>query len=148
MDTTKHSTLDNEIKVYSNCLTILETISMAKQEYLKLMGHSTSIFTILIDQLTEKQNQEVLLDNKLYSSEILSLLLLDSENQAKFGELGYIPYILEYLRYCQNIETFSSTDKEIIENMFTSVNTCLLSEKNKGAFLENEGVEIMMKLML
>lgn len=86
--------------------------------------------------------------NKLYASEILSILLQDSpENREQLGELDGIDIILQQLAYYKRHDPTSSEELEMMENLFDSLCCCLMHHPNKDKFLKGEGLQLM-NLML
>lgn len=81
-------------------LKILENLIEIMPEIPQIICDNTKILQFLIKKLNPKNKlkDKALDDNKLYSSEILILLLQDNrENQFTFGKLGGIDYLLNML---------------------------------------------------
>lgn len=112
----------------------------------EILGCDSSMMTELASFICTKGNKSFN-SNRLYCSEILSILLLDQKNQAKFGEIGLIQFILEFLRNCMTIKTFYEDEKETILNLFGTLEMSLLIIQNVKIFLESEGIEIMLKML-
>jgi len=86
--------------------------------------------------------------NKLYASEILSVLLHDSvENRQEFGEMGAIDSILQQIAYYKRHDPSTSEEVELMENLFDCVCCLLLEAGNREKFLIGEGLQLM-NLML
>ncbi|XP_040580272.1 beta-catenin-like protein 1 [Lepeophtheirus salmonis] len=87
--------------------------------------------------------------NKLYASEILSILLQHEEkNRATFGEMnGAIDSMLQQLAFYKRHEPNSVEENEMLENVFDCLCSLLLHAPNRDRFLKGEGLQLM-NLML
>ncbi|EEB10316.1 conserved hypothetical protein [Pediculus humanus corporis] len=86
--------------------------------------------------------------NKLYASEILSILLQNTpENRELIGELDGIDVILQQLAYYKRHDPASTEEQEMMENLFNCLCSCLMFHPNKDKFLKGEGLQLM-NLML
>ena len=134
-------------------LSIIENSLEIDETYINKLGQETSIMGILTEficqaKLLQTQTSSTEYNNNhLYSSEILSIVVLDEANQRKFGELHLIEAILTLLRSISEAETFYEDEKEMYLNLFNTLNTVLIVRENQEVFLEAEGMEIMMKLL-
>ncbi|XP_050523187.1 beta-catenin-like protein 1 [Daktulosphaira vitifoliae] len=82
--------------------------------------------------------------NKLYSSEILSIVLQNNEeNRAMVGELGGIDILLQQLAYYKRHDPASSDEQEMMENLFDCLCSCLMNKQNRDRFLKGEGLQLM-----
>ena len=72
------------------------------------------------DRLIKKLKVKVPFDeNKLYASEILSILLqTEPENRRLFGELDAIDNMLQQLAYYKRHDPSQSEELEMMENLF------------------------------
>ena len=112
-------------------------------------------------------------ENKLYASEILSILLqTEPENRKLFGELDAIDILLQQLAYykrhdpgmsgmelglsamkrvTRQVDFFvflgQSEEIEMMENLFDCLCSLLLETDNRDRFLRGEGLQLM-NLML
>ncbi|XP_065203764.1 beta-catenin-like protein 1 [Planococcus citri] len=86
--------------------------------------------------------------NKLYASEILSILLQQSkENRELFGDADGVDIILQQLAFFKRHDPGSSEEEEMMENLFNSLCASLIEKQNRDKFLKGEGLQLM-NLML
>lgn len=86
--------------------------------------------------------------NKLYSSEILAILLQNSdENRLLIGELDGIDVLLQQLASYKRNDPSNKEELEYMENLFDSMCSCLMRTENRAKFLRGEGLQLM-NLML
>ncbi|XP_072024265.1 beta-catenin-like protein 1 [Amphiura filiformis] len=103
----------------------------------------------LMQWLLKKTKPKVAFDgNKLYGSEILAILLQDTEeNRELLGELDGIDVLLQQLAVYKRHDPSSSEETEFMENLFNCLCSALMLPANKGRFLRGEGLQLM-NLML
>ncbi|GBP31254.1 Beta-catenin-like protein 1 [Eumeta japonica] len=86
--------------------------------------------------------------NKLYATEILSILLQNTpENRKLLGELDGIDVLLQQLAFYKRHDPNSAEEQEAMENMFDSLCCALMDPTNRDRFLRGEGLQLM-NLML
>uniref|UniRef100_A0A1L8DWX8 Beta-catenin-like protein 1 n=1 Tax=Nyssomyia neivai TaxID=330878 RepID=A0A1L8DWX8_9DIPT len=86
--------------------------------------------------------------NKLYCSEILSILIQESkENRLLLGTLDGIDVLLQQLAVYKRHDPASEEEREFMENLFNSMCSALMSAENREKFLKGEGLQLM-NLML
>ncbi|CAH0557978.1 unnamed protein product [Brassicogethes aeneus] len=86
--------------------------------------------------------------NKLYASEMLSILLQDNEKtRVSLGELDGIDALLQQLAFYKRHDPNSAEEHEFMENLFNSLCSSLMSVPNRDKFLKGEGLQLM-NLML
>lgn len=86
--------------------------------------------------------------NKLYCSEILSILLQDNnENRMLLGTLDGIDVLLQQLAIYKRHDPTTSEEQEFMENLFNSTCSALMIKENRDRFLKGEGLQLM-NLML
>ncbi|XP_061382807.1 beta-catenin-like protein 1 [Danaus plexippus] len=86
--------------------------------------------------------------NKLYATEILSILLQNTpENRKLLGELDGIDVLLQQLAFYKRHDPSSAEEQEAMENMFDSLCCALMEPLNRDRFLRGEGLQLM-NLML
>ncbi|KAL4715237.1 hypothetical protein ACJJTC_007819 [Scirpophaga incertulas] len=86
--------------------------------------------------------------NKLYATEILSILLQNTpENRKLLGELDGIDVLLQQLAFYKRHDPGSAEEQEAMENMFDALCCALLHAANRDRFLRGEGLQLM-NLML
>lgn len=86
--------------------------------------------------------------NKLYASEILAILLQNSdENRLLLGDLDGIDVLLQQLAAYKRHDPNTKEEIEMMENLFNSLCSCLMRSENRNKFLRGEGLQLM-NLML
>lgn len=86
--------------------------------------------------------------NKLYATEILSILLQSTPENRKFlGELDGIDVLLQQLAFYKRHDPSGAEEQEAMENMFDSLCCALMEPSNRDRFLRGEGLQLM-NLML
>lgn len=86
--------------------------------------------------------------NKLYASEVLSILLQDNEkNRVALGELDGIDTLLQQLAFYKRHDPNSAEEHELMENLFNCLCSALMIVANRDRFLKGEGLQLM-NLML
>ncbi|XP_006101511.1 beta-catenin-like protein 1 [Myotis lucifugus] len=86
--------------------------------------------------------------NKLYCSEVLAILLQDSDaNRELLGELDGIDVLLQQLSVFKRHDPHTAEEQEMMENLFDTLCSCLMLSSNRERFLEGEGLQLM-NLML
>ena len=88
-------------------------------------------------------------NNKLFASEILSILLQNEpENRKRFGEMGSsMDSLLQQLAYYKRHNPGTAEEAELMENLFDCLCSLLLHAPNRELFLRGEGLQLM-NLML
>lgn len=87
-------------------------------------------------------------DNKLYCSEILSVLIQDTpENRQMLGTIDGIDVLLQQLAVYKRHDPASDEEQEFMENLFNCVCSALMLRENRDRFLKGEGLQLM-NLML
>jgi len=140
--------LDENVKEESdgvhNTLAIVENIVELKPEICKDVAEA-GFMNWLIKKLKVKVPFD---ENKLYASEILSILLqTEPENRKLFGELDAIDILLQQLAYYKRHDPGQSEEIEMMENLFDCLCSLLLETDNRDRFLRGEGLQLM-NLML
>ncbi|KZC06120.1 Beta-catenin-like protein 1 [Dufourea novaeangliae] len=86
--------------------------------------------------------------NKLYASELLSILLQSTpENRLLLGELDGIDVLLQQLAYYKRHDPQTAEEQEMMENLFNVLCSSLMATVNRDRFLRGEGLQLM-NLML
>merc|ERR1719422_251786 len=140
--------LDETVKEESdgvhNTLGIIENLVELKPELCKQIADA-GFLTWLIKKLKVKVAFD---ENKLYASEILSILLQNEpENRKRFGEVDAIDNLLQQLAYYKRHDPGQSEEIEMMENLFDCLCSLLLENDNRDRFLKGEGLQLM-NLML
>lgn len=86
--------------------------------------------------------------NKLYASELLSILLQDNQiNRAALGEMDGIDTLLQQLAFYKRHDPSNAEEHELMENLFNCLCSALMVVPNRERFLRGEGLQLM-NLML
>jgi len=139
-----NETVREESDGIHNTLAVIENILEFRPEVCSQVA-SAGFLVWIVRKLKVKVPYD---SNKLYASEILSILLQDCPlNRALFGEIGAIDSLLQQLAYYKRHDPAVAEEVELMENLFDSL-CCLLGEtENRKKFLTGEGLQLM-NLML
>uniref|UniRef100_H3CEV9 Beta-catenin-like protein 1 n=1 Tax=Tetraodon nigroviridis TaxID=99883 RepID=H3CEV9_TETNG len=86
--------------------------------------------------------------NKLYSSEILAILLQNNDSTRELlGEMDGIDVLLQQLSVFKRHNPSTAEEQEMMENLFDALCSCLMLPANRERFLRGEGLQLM-NLML
>lgn len=86
--------------------------------------------------------------NKLYCSEILSILIQDNnDNRLLLGTLDGIDVLLQQLAVYKRHDPSTVEEIEFMENAFNCLCSALMAKENRERFLKGEGLQLM-NLML
>merc|ERR1719350_34727 len=142
-------TVKEESEGVHNTLAIIENLVELRPEMCKDVAEAG-----FINWLIKKLKVKVPFDeNKLYASEILSILLqTEPENRKLVGELltadsNAIDNLLQQLAYYKRHDPNVSEELEMMENLFDCLCSLLLETENRDRFLKGEGLQLM-NLML
>ena len=143
-----------------NTLAIIENLVELRPEMCKDVAEVKKMFPITVNKnsifqagfinwLIKKLKVKVPFDeNKLYASEILSILLqTEPDNRRLFGQLDAIDNLLQQLAYYKRHDPTQSEELEMMENLFDCLCSLLLETENRDRFLKGEGLQLM-NLML
>jgi beta-catenin-like protein 1 len=140
--------LDETIKEESdgvhNSLAIVENVTELRPEACVDAGQQGVLLWIL-KRIKAKMPFD---DNKLYCSEILSILLQNhEENRQLLGDHEGIDLLLQQLSMYKRHDPVSAEEIEFMENLFNCVCSALMFIANRDKFLKGEGIQLM-NLML
>merc|ERR1719225_1564114 len=137
-------TVKEESEGVHNTLAIIENLVELRPEMCKDVAEAG-----FINWLIKKLKVKVPFDeNKLYASEILSILLqTEPDNRKLFGQLDAIDNLLQQLAYYKRHDPTQSEELEMMENLFDCLCSLLLETENRDRFLKGEGLQLM-NLML
>jgi len=137
-------TVKEEADGVHNSLAIVENIVEFRPEVCKDVA-SSGFLTWLVKKLKVKVPFD---GNKLYASEILSILLQNEpENRQLLGEMEAIDSVLQQLAYYKRHNPSATEEAELMENLFDCLCSCLMHLPNRERFLRGEGLQLM-NLML
>lgn len=127
-----------------NTLAIFENLSEIEPEICK-EASSQGLLQWLIKRLKQKGAFN---PNKLYCSEILSILVQDDDEiRLEFGALDGIDVLLQQLAVYKRHDPNSTEEQEYMENLFNCLCSTLMAKENRDRFLKGEGLQLM-NLML
>jgi len=131
-----------------NTLSIVENLIEFRPEVIcKEIAQESGLLTWLVKKLKVKVAFD---NNKLYASEILSILLQNEpENRRALVELPGSPMdsMLQQLAYYKRHNPTTAEEQEMMENLFNCLSSLLLHTPNRDRFLRGEGLQLM-NLML
>ncbi|EGG21846.1 armadillo-like helical domain-containing protein [Cavenderia fasciculata] len=109
-----------------------------------LIEHS-NIFQYFFSVIKSK---DAPLSLRLNCSELLSIILQDNEKgRYVFGKKDGIDNLLIIISQFKKKSPESLEETEMIENLFTSLYSCLFDQSNKNIFLKSEGIELMLLII-
>ncbi|XP_075734066.1 beta-catenin-like protein 1 [Rhipicephalus microplus] len=127
-----------------NTLAIVENLAEFRPE-LSIEAAQQGLLAWILKRLKAKMPFDA---NKLYCSEILSILLQNhEENKKLLGEIDGIDTLLQQLSYFKRHDPSSSDEMEMMENLFGALCSSLMCSPNREHFLKGEGLQLM-NLML
>lgn len=130
-----------------NTFAILENIVEIKPTLADALCERTPILKFLLQRLKTK----VFDDNKLYASEILSILLQTSSDNCKrlsqLQDIDGMDTLLQCLAIYRRRHVERSDEQECCENLFLCLNSVLMVPENQEKFLACEGFELLMKCL-
>ncbi|KXJ82411.1 hypothetical protein RP20_CCG013933 [Aedes albopictus] len=137
-------TVKEEADGVHNTLAIFENLMEIKSEIAKEIAEQ-GLMQWILKRLRMKMPFDA---NKLYCSEILSILLQDTnENRILLGNLDGIDVLLQQLAAYKRHDPSSTEEQEFMENLFNSLCSALMASENRDKFLKGEGLQLM-NLML
>lgn len=138
---------DEDAQGVYNTMAIIENLIEIKPHISVLVCQKTNILVFLLKRLKTKTFDA----NKLYCSEILSILLQsETENQKLFGrlhEIDGVDMLLQCIAIYRKKVVDIADEQECVENLFLSLCSVLLVRQNQEKFLQYEGFELMMKCL-
>ncbi|KAL0095420.1 Catenin-beta-like protein [Phycomyces blakesleeanus] len=125
-------------------LGILENLMALEPSLAERIALDTEFLSWTLKRLQAK----VFDSNRGYASEILSILLQESRVvRLKLGELGGMDVLLRVLSVYKRKDPQDEDETEMVENFFNAICSMLNEPESKSAFLEGEGVELMLIMM-
>ncbi|KAL1374888.1 hypothetical protein pipiens_004794 [Culex pipiens pipiens] len=127
-----------------NTMAIFENLMEIKSEIAKEIAEQ-GLMQWILKRLRMKMPFDA---NKLYCSEIMSILLQDTnENRVLLGNIDGIDVLLQQLAAYKRHDPTSTEEQEFMENLFNSLCSALMAAENREKFLKGEGLQLM-NLML
>ena len=137
-------TIKEESDAVHNILSIFENLTEYRPEMSEEIAEQ-GLLAWILKRLKVKQYDA----NKLYCSEILSILLQNTnENRILLGKIDGIDILLQQLAvYKKHDPVEGEEETEYMENIFNGLCSSLLAKENRANFLKGEGCQLM-NLML
>lgn len=127
-----------------NTMAIFENLMEIKSEIAKEIAEQ-GLMQWILKRLRMKMPFDA---NKLYCSEIMSILLQDTNaNRVLLGNIDGIDVLLQQLAAYKRHDPTSTEEQEFMENLFNSLCSALMAAENREKFLKGEGLQLM-NLML
>ncbi|KAG5875690.1 hypothetical protein JTB14_023969 [Gonioctena quinquepunctata] len=127
-----------------NTLSIVENLTELRSDVTN-EAMKQGLIAWLLKRLKLKQPFDA---NKLYASEMLSILLQDNEkNRSALGDLDGIDTLLQQLAFYKRHDPSNAEEHELMENLFNCLCSSLMVVQNREHFLKGEGLQLM-NLML
>eukprot|EP00249_Psilotum_nudum_P019647 c27357_g1_i1 orf=282-1895(-) len=134
----------DEATAVFNTLSILENMIEVKPAVGELVCERTKLLRWLLNRIKVREFD----GNKLYSSEILAILLQNiTINQRRVGQLNGVDTILQAVALYKSRDPKTSEEEEMLENLFDCLCSVLMPLENKERFVKAEGVELMIIIM-
>ncbi|KAI6654042.1 Beta-catenin-like protein 1 [Oopsacas minuta] len=127
-----------------NILGLVENMAEFQQQEVLNSSGEQGILLWLLKRIRLRQFDA----NKLYSTEILSILLQNNTgNQQLLGVKNGIDCLLEAVSLYKRKEPATSDETEMVENLFDCLCMSLTHPPNRIKFLEGEGLQLMILLL-
>ncbi|XP_024362971.1 uncharacterized protein [Physcomitrium patens] len=127
-----------------NTLSIIENMTEVKPAVAELVCERTKFLRWILNRIKLREFDS----NKFYASEILAILLQNSEaNQKRVGQLNGVDTLLQAVAFYKSRDPKTSEEEEMLENLFNSLCSVVMPMENKDRFVKAEGVELMIIIM-
>eukprot|EP01134_Creolimax_fragrantissima_P000266 CFRG0266T1 len=127
-----------------NTLAIIENMCEIDSDTPSKIVKDTKLFTWIRERLLTKGLDA----NKLYCSEILSIMVQNSKDiRRKLANENGIDDLLRILAAYRNRDPKTPEEIEYMNNLFDCVTSTLLESEGKRRFLQGEGVELMIIML-
>ena len=139
-----NETVREESEGVHNTLAIVENMTELRSGEIAKVAGEQGLLQWLLKRISVRQFDP----NKLYCSEILSILLQTSvENRTLLGDLNGVDVLLQSLSYYKKRDPSTAEETELMENLFDCLCAALMAPPNRGRFLEGEGPQLMVLMM-
>uniref|UniRef100_A0A914XS68 Beta-catenin-like protein 1 n=1 Tax=Plectus sambesii TaxID=2011161 RepID=A0A914XS68_9BILA len=140
-----NETVKDESDAVHNALAIVENVLDFRSETADLCVNQ-GLQTWLLKRIAQKGAFD---GNKLYSSELLGMVLLGAESARKSltEKIDGIDVLLRALASYKRHDPSSQDEREYMENLFDALCAALMFAPNRQKFLDGEGLQLM-NLML
>jgi len=129
------------------CIAIVENILELRPEMADRLVKESELMSWLLIRLTGKPYKKFD-TNKLYASEVLSIILQNSDgNRLKLGQLDGVDRLLRALVQFKKRDPVGSEEIEMMINLFNILCSSLAMQENCQNFVAAEGVELMILMV-
>lgn len=129
------------------CIAIVENILELRPEMADRLVKDSELMSWLLIRLTGKQHKKFD-TNKLYASEVLSIILQNSDgNRLKLGQLDGVDRLLRALVQYKKRDPVGAEEIEMMINLFNILCSSLAMQENCQNFVAAEGVELMILML-
>ncbi|KAM5558328.1 hypothetical protein ABKV19_020169 [Rosa sericea] len=134
----------DEMAAVHGTLATVENLIEVKPAVAELVCEKTKLLKWLMSKIKVKEFD----GNKQYASEILAILLQNSEaNQKRLGQMNGVDVLLQAVAMYKSKDPKSPDEAEMLENLFNCLCGLLMPLENRDKFLKAEGVELMIIIM-
>lgn len=138
---------DEDAQGVFTTLTLIENLITLRPGIATLVCERTHILKFLAERIQPKTHDA----NKLYSSELLSILLQSAaSNQKKFlllQDVDGMEIVLQSLALYRKSDPSSPEEAEVVQNLFLSLCALLMSSEGQNQFRSAEGFELMVRFL-
>ena len=139
-----NESVKEEAEGVHNALAVVENMSELRNEVVVRSSGEQGLIKWLLKRIAVRQYDA----NKLYSSEILAILLQSHEgNQKLVGDLNGVDVLLQALSYYKKRDPALSDEMEAMDNLFDCMCSALMYPPNRTRFLEGEGPQLMLLML-
>ncbi|RYH30639.1 hypothetical protein EON65_04530 [archaeon] len=129
-----------------NTLAILDSLMEINSDHAVAISMKTNIVSFLVKRITNKEHDA----NKVYASEVLSILTQHAPNEIKqlvLAEEDLLDSVLQSIAHYRKKDIVGKTEEqELVENIFLTLNTLLTSYVDiQDLFLKLEGLELLLR---
>lgn len=137
-------TVKEEADGVHNTLAIIENLTELRPDFCQEAAEQ-GLLQWILKRLKAKTPFDA---NKLYCSEILSILIQNNkETQMALGNADGIDILLQQVATYKRHDPATSEEQEYMENLFNCLCSALMFKSNRDRFLKGEGLQLM-NLML
>mmetsp|Transcript_3198 Transcript_3198/g.10687 ORF Transcript_3198/g.10687 Transcript_3198/m.10687 type:complete len:603 (+) Transcript_3198:66-1874(+) len=117
----------------------------SSNEALEAFCAETDLLKWLLRRIEKKRDVD---QNKLYASEILSIMLQSSAKCRRMCvAMDGLDALLQSTSTYKKREPEDDGEKELVENLFDAICAIVIHDENKATFVELEGIELMLILL-
>eukprot|EP01031_Cornospumella_fuschlensis_P027173 gene27173-32827_t len=129
-----------------NTLAILDSLVEIDSSHSVAIVTRTNIVSFLVKRITNKQHDA----NKVYASEVLSILTQHAPNEVKqliVADDGFLDKVMQSIAHYRKMDIVGKTEEqEFVENVFLTLNTLLTAfVEIQDLFLKLEGLELLLR---